>query len=410
MTSPPERLPRSITARELGLEAPASLPVLLVHERDRPGESAAGPSRRLMAVGDIGFSGRIAAILGVADGDDPFRDVAPVLRQADLAFANLETPLLGAPAGRLFAGSTDDAARLAMGGFGLVNLANNHLFDHGPEGLRSTRAALAAAGVADVGACREPRRPKVVDLGGLRLGVLAAARTLAPQPDGDEGFWEYNPEALREAVLRLRPRVDVVVVSLHLGYMLIDVPHPGQRREVLALLEAGADLVLGHHAHVLQGIEVTTAGGVACHNLGNFLLDWSEGEIPIESFVREQRSGAVVVVDLDRKGVRRVAALPVWVDDGFTVRWATEERGPAILDRLERLSRFDGSRAAAGAAAAEFHRQLAERVGEHSLRSVMAELRRGGPRAVLSLFARLRPHHVGMLGRVLWRRLRGRGE
>lgn len=385
-----------IAAHRLVPEAPPGLDALVVRER-----CADGPVRRLCAAGDVGFSGRLAAL--PANGHDPFREVAPVLRSADLAFANLETPLVDEARGRLFAAPSAAAPLLAGAGFGLLNLANNHILDHGPETLAATRRALAAAGIRTLGAgagTKRARRPVVVDLEGLRVGWLGCARTLQRQDGAAEGFWEYDPQELATAVAAARAAADVLVVSIHMGYMYVDYPHPRQRRKVLELLDRGADLVLLHHAHVVQGVESGAGGGLACYNLGNLLLDWEEGEVAVDQMPEEQRSGGIFLFDLDRRGVCRALVLPVRVDDGWTVRWAMAEAGRKILDRVERAS--DWSRDAG----ALFHRQLAERATGLAFRTVARELARGRLRALLALLPRLRPHHLRMVAGWLRARLR----
>ncbi len=383
---------RIVAARDLVPAAPSELPALLVLER-----SADGATRRICVAGDVSLSGRIAKRLS----EDPFREVAPVLRQADLRFANLESTLLDrsssprAGAGELFRAPATAAQVLASAGFDLLNLANNHVLDYGTEGLAATREAIRSAGLEVLGAGPDPaaaRRPVVTDLGGLRLGWLGCARTLKAQEPAGESYWEYAPGELEAAIREARAGLDVLVVSIHMGYMFVDYPHPGQRLEILALLSAGADLVVMHHAHVLQGVELAAGGGLACYNLGNFLFDWTEGEIAVAGGHEEQRRGGVFVFDLDRRGVSRALVLPTRVDDGWTVRWALGQVGRAILERLTRVS--SGWQTGT---AGTFHRQLADRATGLAAREAVTCLRRGGPRAVLDLARRLRGHHLRML-------------
>ena len=377
---------RIVPARDVLPAAPAELEALQVVSRPQDGEL-----RRVCAAGDLGLSEQILA----GSSGDPYREIAPVLRAADLAFANLETPLLDelGPGAEL-AAPVSVAPLLAAAGFRLLNLANNHIADHGAGGLAGTRAALAAAGVATLGAgpdATAARGLQVVDLDGLTLGWLGCARTLQPQEATGESFWEYDPAELAARVRAARDQVDVLAVSIHMGYMFVDYPHPDQRRQVLGFLDAGADLVVMHHAHVLQGVEVTDAGGVACYSLGNLLFDWTAGEVAYDRMLEEQRSGGVFVFELDRRGVCCVAVLPTRVDDDWIVRWAVGESGRAILERLRRIS--GDWHGAAGA----FHRQLADRATGLAVREVVSELRRGGLFAIPRLARRIRKHHLRML-------------
>ncbi len=389
----PAVLMRLVAAQDLVPEAPAGLEALEICAR-----APQGATRRICVAGDVGPAEHLIA------GGDPFREVAPVLRAADLAFANLETPLLSGrePEGKgsggaekiLFAAPAGAAELLAGAGFGLLNLANNHILDFGAEGLAETRQALAASGIATLGVGSDDagaRRLTITELGGPRLGWLGCARTLEPQEPGGDVFWEYDPGEILAAVREARPAVDVLIASLHMGYMYVDYPHPEQRLQALELLAAGADLVLIHHAHVLQGVELT-ADGMICYNLGNFLLDWTLGDIHIEIMQEEQRSGGLFVFDLDRRGVCRAAVLPVRVDDDWTIRWTLGQDGRAILERLRRIScDWDGD------AARKFHRQLAERATGLAVRSTLLELRRGGLKALPGLLRRVKGHHLRMI-------------
>lgn len=383
-------------AHRLYPSIPPGVPALLAHERPPD-----GPTRTVCAAGDVGFSGHLAGIGAAGLGE-----VADAVHAADLAFANLETTFLDEVEGVLFASPPAAAGWLAEAGFRLVHLANNHAIDHGVGVLARTLRTLVEAGIGVLGAGTSPaeaRALRVLDLGGLRLGWLGAGRThLTQKPGAEASFWEYDAREVRDAVRRARSEVDVVVVSLHMGYMYVDYPHPGQRKEALALLGDGADVVLLHHAHVVQGIEAT-ADGVVGYNLGNLLVDYSEGVDVLAETFEAQRRGALFFLELDRRGVRRLAVVPTRLDDGWVVRWARGEEGRAALERLRRISSgWDGE------AAKLYHRQMAERVAGHTVRTTLAQVRGGGLRTILSLLPRLRPRHLRLILDWLSVRLRTR--
>ncbi|MCB1036114.1 MAG: CapA family protein, partial [Acidobacteria bacterium] len=280
-------------------------------------------------------------------------------------------------------------------GFSLLSLANNHIRDHGGEGLASTREALARAGILGLGAGSdevEARSLRMLERQGLSFGWLACGRTLQDQPGPGPKFWEYSPEEVLAAVRQAAPTTDLLAVSLHLGYMFVDYPHPDHRRLALELAGAGAHLVLMHHAHVLQGVEVTADGSVICYNLGNLLFDWTEGEVPGLEEIEHQRSGALFGFDLDQQGVAQAFALPFHVDDDWKLRWARGTAGASILDRLERISSAWG-----GNFEEEFWRQRAERNTGQTISTLARKLRRGELGVLLDAGRRLRPHHLRML-------------
>jgi len=125
---------------------------------------------------------------------------------------------------------------------------------------------------------------------------------------------------------------------MHIGLMFLDYPHPNHKALAERLMQAGADLVLMHHAHVLQGIQVVESGRVCCYNLGNFVWDYLEGNVLTKVMLDEQQESAVFIFDLDAQGIASIAVLPTWIDAECRVRWAVQERGDKILRRLQRIS------------------------------------------------------------------------
>jgi poly-gamma-glutamate capsule biosynthesis protein CapA/YwtB (metallophosphatase superfamily) len=391
---------RRIAAREWIPGAPAGLQALVLRE---PGKREA--LGRLWAGGDLGFSGRLREKVETDPEFDPLQEITALATTSDLWFVNLETPLLDPlPAGALFASPARAANLLAKSGIHLVNLANNHIRDFGGAGLDQTLGLLQQRGLSTLGAGSDPTEAsglKVLEVGGIRLGWLGCARTLQPQTGPGAVFWELDEGELEARVQEARTQVDVLAVSLHLGYMYVDYPHPDHRRLCLRLAELGADLVLAHHAHVLQGVEWSPGGAFIAHNLGNLLLDWTEGEVPVKEFEEEQRGGAVLVLDLDRGGICAATALPIRVDDDWIVRWARGETGDRILRHLERISRE-----LAGDFEEAFWRQRAARNTSLTFRSVAQRLRRGDVGWICKALFRVRLHHLTMAARWLGSRLK----
>lgn len=215
----------------------------------------------------------------------PYLPTAGLLRSADVAFANLEAPVTAG--GRPFRPWKDYIYRAspeAVGawswlGLDVVALANNHAIDYRMAGLLETIDRLDAAGIAHVGAGNgeaAARRPLIFDVGGTRIGLLAylehrAAyglylRTFAT---GDSaGCAQLNRADLEEDVRRLRPLVDVLVVSVHWGENYSAVTST-QREYARLLAGLGVDVVAGHHPHVEQPVELM-GRTVVLYSLGNY--------------------------------------------------------------------------------------------------------------------------------------------
>ncbi len=206
---------------------------------------------------------------------------------ADLAIANLETPLIRempaeSPYGtRLrFAAPPQAAAVLRRAGFSAVTLANNHSYDMHMTGVRETPVILAEHGIRALGESRskEPLfRVETVEVAGWKIGFVNATtwrngpqRSHAPKlPHAD---MKKMTQALVPVVRRARPDHDLVIALIHWGYEYADVANRHQRRTGRALIRAGADAVICHHPHVLQAFERYRDGLIA-YSLGNFLFD-----------------------------------------------------------------------------------------------------------------------------------------
>ena len=387
--------PVIVKANAIAAHVPNDLPALQIVQR-----STVGPVVRLCAVGDIGLSGR-AAITAEREGADTlFVEVAPLLQDADMVFGNLESPLAGAIApGKMFAAPVAGATALRKAGFRLLHLANNHVGEYGQIGLTATLKAVREAGMIPLGAGDDMAAARQLihtEVNGLRLGWLGCGRTLLPQNGAGSRYWEFEAQELLDAVTQARPNVEVLIVSIHIGLMYLDYPSPAHKVMAENLMAAGADLILMHHAHVLQGAQVTSPGRVCCYNLGNFLYDWEEGNVQTPVMLREQNEGAVFLFHLDRQGIAVAMAFPTWIDEGCRVRWAAGERGHQILQRLTRISRDlekDFTLA--------FEHQRASRNTAAILKVLAFHVWRGNWRYIIDSLRRARPEHFKMLARWL---------
>jgi poly-gamma-glutamate capsule biosynthesis protein CapA/YwtB (metallophosphatase superfamily) len=275
------------------------------------------PALTLVCVGDVMLGRDVAAALE-GDWAAAFDDVRPWLVAADLALANLESPLTTTPfEGGRFDLRAPPAAldALVAAGFDVVSLANNHALDGGAAGLVETLETLDQAGIVallDVGA-RNPGREQSIllpspDAVPLRVAVLA--------------FLDDGRPLDTRAVAEAAAKVNLVIVSIHWGAEY----HPvTERQRLLAreLAAAGADLVIGHGPHVLQAVERVDGAWVA-YSLGNFLFD--------QPFP-DTRQGAILRIRLDRGSITAVEAIPTVTRYG-RVELASGDAAAAVLERL----------------------------------------------------------------------------
>lgn len=354
----------------------------------------------ILAVGDL-----------VLDEPDPASYFAPstgVLRAADLAIGHIEVPhststvqastdVPAPPADPAALGAVADA------GFAIVTLAGNHLYDVGTDGvldtIRHSRAAglKTAGGGANLAAAREPA---VHETGGLRIGVLSfncvgprdswAASQKAgaayvkvlthyelesATPGGPPTVYTFvAPDSLAQMkadIRALRADVDVVVVALHKGIghtpaVLADYESPLAQ----AAVDAGADMVIGHHAHIMRGIEMYR-GKPIFHGLGNFVTvthaltpvggdsaerrAWAarrqqmfgfvpDPDMPSYPFHPESRNTAIASCTFGPQGMVSAGFVPCWIDDDARPVPLTsgDPRGGEVVDYIEKITRAAG--------------------------------------------------------------------
>ena len=233
------------------------------------------------------------------DPASPFRRIAPFFARADIAFINLESPFSdrGAIANSrmIFRADPQAIAGLELAGIDVVSTANNHARDAGKHGLAFTLSLLANHGIAAVGtaASQEALREGVVlERNGARFGFLAYTydQSNGNYPNADAPVAMLDAEAMREDVIRLRQRTDVVVVSMHAGVEYAMKPSARQIEFARAAIDAGATVVAGHHPHVVQPVERYRAG-VIFYSLGNLVFDQVQR--------RETQTGLIAEVFFD---------------------------------------------------------------------------------------------------------------
>lgn len=234
----------------------------------------------ITAVGDIMLAGSGSRTLAQQGLDHAFGGTVGELRKGDILVGNLEAPITTAGvefSGKKFRFRTrpETAEILSRIGFSVLTLANNHIMDFGAGGLSDTLRYLDRAGIRHAGAgttLSEARREALVQVKGKRVAFLAYSLTYPEEffarrdrPGTAPGL----DASIREDVGRMRPAADYVVVSVHWGAEGKGFPKAYQQRVARVAIDAGADLVLGHHPHVLQGVE-RYRGRTIFYSLGNF--------------------------------------------------------------------------------------------------------------------------------------------
>jgi poly-gamma-glutamate synthesis protein (capsule biosynthesis protein) len=276
----------------------------------------------------------------------PFEQVAHLLTQADITVGNLESALgdVGEPAPKSYTFRAPPAAAesLAIAGFDVVSLANNHGMDYGPEALLQGLDLLRQQNVAPIGAganAAEAHAPHIQEVNGLRLAFLGyvhvpvEGRTAFDVEDWDATenspglAWAY-PERITADVSAARQQADLVIVILHSGFEYVEAPSDPQIAASYAAIDAGASLVIGHHAHILQGVEFYKEG-VIVYGLGNFAFE-----------IDGDPSTAILNVWLDRDGVHQIEIIPALIQFGGQPRLAEAWEARPILQRVYFLTQL----------------------------------------------------------------------
>jgi poly-gamma-glutamate synthesis protein (capsule biosynthesis protein) len=305
----------------------------------------------LLAVGDVA--------LRVTDPHTQLAGIAPALRAGDVAFGQLETPLTNDGTRQLFpgfrgaSGNADrdadaSAAQLADAGFTVMSFAGNHTMDRSATAMLASVAAAEKHGIRVIGAGENlaaARQPAIASAGETRVGFLSycsvlprgfeataaragvaplRARTFYEQVDWQAGtppriVTQANRgdlAAMTADIAALRPRVDVLAVSVHWGIHF----EPGtiadyQYEAAHAAIDAGADVILGHHGHVIKGIEFYR-GKPVFHSLGNVTLlpRGDAGEPLTEGGHVDAQRTMIAKLTVTGGRVSRVAVIPCWLD------------------------------------------------------------------------------------------------
>jgi poly-gamma-glutamate synthesis protein (capsule biosynthesis protein) len=260
---------------------------------------ATAPTVTILLVGDVMLGRGVASVIE-NDGGSVFEGVRHLIASADISAANLESPLTHLPhiSGNPNAleAEPDSATVLSATGFDVMAIPNNHSGDAGPQGLLDTINTLEIAGIEPIGAGDDEiaaNAPTIVDRSGLRIGMLAFDTT-GTAVDPHIATWNDNTSLT--SVRNLRSNVDVLIVSLHGGTEYLPTTDPGMAAIAQELAGAGADVVWGHGAHVVQPVTVVRGARptVVATSLGNFLFDQAG---------TDRTTGYMLEVMVDRSGV-----------------------------------------------------------------------------------------------------------
>jgi poly-gamma-glutamate synthesis protein (capsule biosynthesis protein) len=295
----------------------------------------------ISAVGDMIFDRQVKVLIAKSGGAAPLAEVAKHLSAADVTVGNLESPLStggvkNATKDVTFRGDPRGVEGLVSSGFDFLSLANNHVLDYGEDALAGTVAALDARDIAHAGAGADKDaawKPAVVTRDGATVAFLSFSHILPPgfiatSSHGGLAQGRNNMDAVVTAIRSAKQEYDYVIVSFHWGVEYQDDANAEQVRDARKAVDAGADMVLSHHPHVIQGLEYYK-GRLIAYSLGDFVFD---------HYSRKTGEAFILDAKLGPDGVTDVKTTPVYLDSYGKPEFVSGSTASVILERLKLIS------------------------------------------------------------------------
>src|SRR3989344_75533 len=299
------------------------------------------PTTTVLAVGDIMLSRNIGTKIEAAGNTDlPFEKIIPLVSETNIAFGNLECPLSDSTVrlreGLVFRCLVEDATGLKSAGFDILGTTNNHSFDQGRNALDFTVDYLQNVwGILPVGTGQnfdEAHTPQIIERNGIRFAFLAysySARNDGGNTADQQIATISDLNQLKIDIQQAKDRSEVIIVSMHAGIEYVRDPNQEQTDFAHAAIDAGADIVIGHHPHWIQTIEVYKEKPIF-YSLGNFIFD--------QSWSVDTTEGLAVRFTFRGKELRQAELLPIIIENNCCPRPATETETQNILKKINATS------------------------------------------------------------------------
>jgi len=275
----------------------------------------------LFFVGDIMLNRGIKSVVETYGGGNfefPFFKIADYLKTADILFGNLEGPISdkGKNVGSIysFRAIPEVLKGLKFAGFDILSVANNHIFDYGREAMEDTLIRLKEAQIEYIGAGfsgKEALSPKIIEKKGTKIVFLAFTNLGEKSWEAKEnssGIAWLNKENLEHSIKKAKKEADIVIVSMHYGQEYQLQPTKEQKDFSRLAIDLGADLVIGHHSHVVQPIEQYKQGYIA-YSLGNFVFD--------QNFSKETMEGLLLEVLIKSGKIEKITPRDIKINNFF---------------------------------------------------------------------------------------------
>lgn len=311
-------------------------------EPDEPATLPTGDEKVILSfVGDILLGPYVNKVVQDNGPNYLYEATKSYLDKADITAGNLEAPITsgGTPhEGKdyVYKASPDTLPALKAAGFDLVSLANNHILDQGIEGMRDTITHLNDIGIAHMGAGEndtEAFAPYIIEAKGIKVAYIGVSevifsRSMKADKNVPGVAEAYDPTRAINAIKAAKEQADIVVVMPHWGENLVVELEKKQLDLGKAFIDAGADLVIGAHPHILQGFEKYNGKWIA-YSLGNFIFGVGPKGL--------ERESAVLDVVCEKNGDCELQLHPMFIENGQP-KPMDQIEGRQLLDRLMAIS------------------------------------------------------------------------
>jgi poly-gamma-glutamate capsule biosynthesis protein CapA/YwtB (metallophosphatase superfamily) len=302
--------------------------------------AVSGPIQ-ILAAGDVMLGSWTEEVIRKNGWYYPFSELDSIWSDSHIFFVNLEAPF--GHGGKVFEKTytfqvnPDLVKVLKVGNINVVSLANNHIMDFGVESLRETFQVLQENAIHYAGAglnLREARKPAILEVKGSRIAIASYSLTFPKE------FWATDTSAgtcfpyhtyFYNDLKQFKASSDLVIVSFHWGAELMQFPKEYQIELAHNAIEAGADIIIGHHPHVIQGIEIYN-GKIIAYSLGNFIFG---------SYSEKARESMLIKFFYGTKSVERCKIYPINVynkEVDFQPRLLTGSGKTRFFEELQQLS------------------------------------------------------------------------
>lgn len=318
---------------------------------------------RICAVGDVFLGGLLSE--KIEEYGDKFiaEAIREIFKGADICFCNFESPLCKMddppePNKTLLFAKEQAVDLIKRAGFNVVSLANNHTMDFGWRSLQKTIKLLKRNKIKHFGAgknIREARRPLVLNVRGLRIAFLAYSWALPVVKEGaiaatgnSPGVSPYNLKFIKEDIKKVRSGVDYVFLSIHWQDEFSHYPPPQIISEAHQIIDAGANVILAHHPHVLQGFE-KYKNGLIFYSLSNFMFSpWfatNNGRLinyentgRFRNWYKESREGLILKFSLQKNRPLAYEMIPTMQGRKPVVSMQLGKYADKTLDKIKKWS------------------------------------------------------------------------